>query len=217
MADMMPDQGGNQPITIDAVVALLRDDRLRGFRIDIETDQMVEADENAEKQRRIELATAMGGMIQQAAPLIMSPVGTAIAPMVGEVIMFALRGFKAGRQVEETFEKGIDTLVQSLGKQPQQQPDPAAQVKLQTEQLKQQGIARKQQGDVQVAAMKVEAEREKLAIDQQRNQMDLEHMQAEHAFRLQKSQQDAVLQQQRAQMQEREAMMRAAQPLGPER
>ncbi|MGO7202366.1 hypothetical protein ACCT30_13715, partial [Rhizobium ruizarguesonis] len=43
-----------QQPTIDEVVQLLRNDSIRGFQIDIETDSTIEPDEDAEKQRRME-------------------------------------------------------------------------------------------------------------------------------------------------------------------
>ena len=54
----------------DRVMELLRNDRMRGFVIDIETDSTIQPDEDAEKQRRTEFITAVGGFLQQAAPMI---------------------------------------------------------------------------------------------------------------------------------------------------
>lgn len=121
----------NPPVTIDDVVALLRNDRLRGYKIDVETDQMIETDENAEKQRRVELITAMGQMMNQASPVIMSPIGAALAPMIEQTMLFALRGFRVGRDVEETVESAFGALVEQLSQPQQPKEDPAAQAELQ--------------------------------------------------------------------------------------
>jgi hypothetical protein len=48
------------------VIELLRDERTRGFRIEIETDSTVEPDEQAEKQRRVEFLEAVGNFHEAA-------------------------------------------------------------------------------------------------------------------------------------------------------
>ncbi|MDN5006423.1 hypothetical protein ACFQZO_37050, partial [Bradyrhizobium sp. GCM10027634] len=45
----IPQPAGPPPVTIDAVMQLLRNERMRGFKIDVETDSLVEADQNQEK------------------------------------------------------------------------------------------------------------------------------------------------------------------------
>lgn len=123
-------------VTIDDVAELLRDDRLRSYRIDIETDQMIEADENAEKQRRIELTTAMGQMVSQAAPILTSPMGATLAPMIEQTVLFAVRGFKVGRNMEEVIESAFSALVEQISKPQQPQEDPAAKAKAEAEMQK---------------------------------------------------------------------------------
>jgi hypothetical protein len=46
---------------------VLRDDKLRGFKIDIETDSTVQPDADAEKQARTDLVMGMGQASQQLA------------------------------------------------------------------------------------------------------------------------------------------------------
>src|SRR4051812_29324107 len=48
------------------ILALLRDEKTRGFRIEIETDSTIEPDESAEKQIRVEFLTAIGGFMREA-------------------------------------------------------------------------------------------------------------------------------------------------------
>src|SRR5262252_2036267 len=77
------------------VLNILRDEKTRGFRIEIETDSTIEPDESAEKQARVEFITATGAFMREAMPAIqMTP---QIAPMIGEMFLFLVRGFRAGR------------------------------------------------------------------------------------------------------------------------
>jgi len=114
-------------ITIEAVVQLLRDQRARPFILDIETDSTIQPDENAEKQRRTEFLTAIGGFIQQAFPIVQQAPET--GEFVAEALRFAASGFRAGRQLDGV----IDELAEKIKQAPQQaqQPDPVQQLEAQ--------------------------------------------------------------------------------------
>ena len=103
---------------------LLANDDMRGYRIEVETDSTIQPDEDAEKQRRTEFVTAIGGLLQQAVPLL----GAApeLAPLVGETILFTARGFRAGRQLEDVIEQAFKAVQDRLSQPPPQQPDPNA-------------------------------------------------------------------------------------------
>lgn len=103
------------------VKALLEDNALRQFRIDIETDSTIEPDEQKEKQSTVELLEAIGGMVQQWGPAIEAK--PEIAPMVAELIKFGVRRFRAGRELEDIVEQTMDKLAQG-GAAPQQQMAP---------------------------------------------------------------------------------------------
>lgn len=111
----------------DEAFAILADDRLRGFRIDIETDSTIQPDEDAEKQRRTEFVTAIGGLIQQAVPLVQQV--PEMAGLVKETLLFTARGFRAGRQLEDSIEQtmqSIEDRLKQMAQQPQQDPNAAA-------------------------------------------------------------------------------------------
>jgi hypothetical protein len=108
--------------TWEDVEALLQNSALRAFQIDIETDSTLEPDESEEKARTTELLTALGNLVEQWGPAIVAQ--PAIAPMVGEMIKFALRRFRAGRQLEETIDLTVDKLVKEAGQAPLQGPQP---------------------------------------------------------------------------------------------
>jgi hypothetical protein len=118
-------QAENQKI--DQALALLKDERLRGFRIDIETDSTIQPDEDAEKQRRTEFVTAIGGLFQQAIPVVQQV--PEMAPLVGEILLFTARGFRAGRQLEDEIEKAMKAVQERIsGQMGQQQQDPNAAI-----------------------------------------------------------------------------------------
>jgi hypothetical protein len=148
------------------VVGLLRDNAGRQFRVDVETDSTIEMDEQEEKQNVVELTSALGGFIQQWGPAVQQ--NPALAPLAGALVKYAVRRFRAGRDLEATIDQVMDAMAKqpppsAQGSAPAPPPDPTplqvAQTKLQTEQIKQQGETQRavidahtQAGDQQIAA-----------------------------------------------------------------
>src|SRR3990167_2976293 len=111
-----------QPLMTAQMVAqealkLLKDDRLRTFRVDIETDSIILEDEQLQKQSRVEFLTATSNFLQQAvAALEKFP---KMAPLLGEMLMFGIHGFRVGTQLENVFEAAINDIegLQPMGQQ----------------------------------------------------------------------------------------------------
>lgn len=107
----------------DQAVALLREDGPRGFRLDIETDSTIAADEQADKQAVTEFLGAVGQFIGQAMPAMQA--APQLGPMMGEMLKFGARRYRAGRALESAIEQGVDSLLQAA--QQRQAPPTGAQ------------------------------------------------------------------------------------------
>ncbi|HEY8343371.1 MAG TPA: hypothetical protein VIK75_10335 [Calditerricola sp.] len=106
--------------TVEKVMALLRDQKIRPFALDIETDSTIQPDEDAEKQRRTEFMQAFMGAAQSLGQLVaMEP---ASAPLAGEMLRFVLAPFRAGRQMEGAVDDFVDQVVQRA-QQPRPNPE----------------------------------------------------------------------------------------------
>jgi hypothetical protein len=174
----MPDEGMMKQAqealkkpSLEDVMAFLRNDKARGFVIEVETDSTIQPDEDAEKNRRIEFVTSVGGLFQQAAPIIMQ--APQIAPFMGEVLKFAAGGFRAGRPLESA----IDELVEQMkgmaerAMQPQPpQPDPQVELKKAEIELKREEGAQKLQFERERHEQTMAFEREKATADRDANQ-----------------------------------------------
>jgi hypothetical protein len=195
---------------------LMKDDKLRGFRIDIETDSTIQPDEQAEKEARIEFVTAIGSFLKEALPVAQQV--PEMLPMLGETLRFVVRGFRTGRQLEDVIDKTIQQLEQKAQMQAQQPPQPSP------EEIKAQAIQQKAQTDVQVAGTKMQ-------MDQQAHQQDMQFKQASHVMDIQQKQalahqqiqqqaqqanqqlrQDDQMGQQNLRQAQQQARLRAAQP-----
>lgn len=149
------------PTVGELAIKLLRDKGHRQFRIDIETDSTIEIDQQAEKQARTEFVTAVGGFIEQAAPVLAQ--APEFIPMFGEMLLFAVRGFKAGDQLETVIEQAIDGLKKKAEASAQAGPPPdpnmvVAQAKAQAIQSDSQTKQQVAQHGAQLQAGKAQAD-----------------------------------------------------------
>ncbi len=152
-------------------IGLLRQDKLRGFRIDIETDSTVQGDAQQEKELRIEFLKGVTEFVEKAAQVtIMVP---EFAPLAAKMLGFAVRGFRVGRDLESAIEDFCDKAeidAKEKAANPQQKPDPET-IKLETEKLKAQGELQRQQLENQGEAANSAANLRMKEIDMQMEQM----------------------------------------------
>lgn len=176
--------------TWEEVEALIRNKPLRCFRIDIETDSTIKADEETEKASRLEYVKTIGEFIAQAenAP-------PELGPLMGTTLLWLSRAFPIGKELEGV----LNSTVQKLEKQaanPQPKPDPAmakVQGEMQLQQQKQQGEMQlaqtKMQMDAQAAQAKAQSDAQieqakaqaQVAVQQHLNQMEMDRRTTELA------------------------------------
>lgn len=139
-------------VTIDGVMKLLREQRLRPFVLEIETDSTIAPDENAQKQRATEYVTALSGLLGQAQIVQQIP---QLAPVFSDVIKFVNSQFRAGREVQTTVDEFADAMKQ-FAQQPKP-PDPQQQ---------------KAEADAKAAEAQQQMDQAKMQADLQRQQVD---------------------------------------------
>jgi hypothetical protein len=194
--------------TWEEVHNLLRNDRLRSFSINIETDSTMEPDEQAEKESRIEFITAITGFLKEMGPIIQSAPET--APMLGEFLTFGVRSFRVGAELESTIESTMEQLQERLMSPKEQPPDPEV-IKSQTEikkteiqsqteikktEMQSQTDLMKHKENIQLELLKNNTQKEmagiKIAADQERSNSELQ-------YRHEASQQQSAQDEQRGQ------------------
>ena len=203
----LPAGAGMQPPPVDfnalaqqrfkEVCSLLKDDKMRTFRIDIETDSTIEVDKQAAKDSVVELFTAVGGFLEKALPI--GQVMPQLTPALGQSILFAFRRFGAGRDVESVWEQAIDQLTQ-MAKNPGPKPPSPEEIKAQAEQQKQQAETERMQMQAQIDQQKAEMDME---VQRQKAQIELEKAQAQ----LQIDQQKLALEREKMAMEQQKAAM----------
>jgi len=171
--------------TAMAAIQLLKNDQTRGFRIEIEVDSTVIADQEQEQAARVEFLTMAGNFLKEAVPLAQQV--PALAPLAGQMLLFGIRGFPVGRELETVFENALEQLAKASATPPQQQPDPAmvkaqldAQTAQQEMQLRAQTDAAKMQAEKEARDQAAALEAAKLQLEQMRIELDRQKMDIEH-------------------------------------
>lgn len=175
---------------VEEALQLLQSEPARNFQIDIESDTLVEIDERQDKQDRVEFLSAAGGFLEKA--IQGAAQAPSLAPLMAEMLLFGVRGFKAGRGLEGAFEKAIQSMKTEQEQKAKQPPQPSPeQVKMQMQMELEKG-----KGIAEVAMKKqehefaMEIERGKGMVEAAQSQaaaqvqMQLEQMRLENELQL---------------------------------
>ena len=162
------------PEQIPEIEKLIKNDKLRTFAIDVETDSTIKIDQQQEKADRIEYIRSISEFSNSFFPMVQAGIITPDA--FKQFMLFISKPFKVGRMVEE-----------SLVNQEEQEPKgPSAEEMLtQAEiQIKQQELqlkAQKQQNDTQIAQEELNIKKAALLQEQAIHQDNLEFEDANKA------------------------------------
>lgn len=110
-------------VTVERIDALLKNQRLRPFVLDIETDSTIQPDEQAEKENRMEFMTTISGFMAQAGPMVTQQPQS--AKFVGQLFKFTASAFRAGRELEPAIDEFVEQMEQ-IASQPQPNPEAEA-------------------------------------------------------------------------------------------
>jgi hypothetical protein len=157
--------GGGAP-TQEDVFGLLKNNLLRRFKVDIETDSTIAGDESQEKQDRQGFIEAMTKFMEAWGPMVERK--PELAPLAGQLLLFGVRAFRVGRELEEVIEETVDKLSQP--ETMQKAPDPkvqAEQVKLQAAIAKTQSEIQKAQIDARTASQAAQAKLQEIVTESQ--------------------------------------------------
>jgi len=177
------------------IVEILRSDKLRGYRIDIETDSTVFEDEAAVKQQTTELIGAIGTFMKEGLPVVQA--APEMAPLAFELLELAVRRLKQGRSIEDVIENTKESVMQKVEQAKQNpQPSPEAQ-KAEAEKAKMQMQAQLEQQSAQAEAQRAQ---EMHALDMQAKQEELAFKREELELKRQEMQMKMQMQGQQMQM-----------------
>ena len=169
---------------VEQAIQMLKNEPARVFNIDIETDTLVELDKQTEKQNRMEFLTAVSGFIKDG--IGAAKEDPAMLPLVGQLLLYGVRGFKAGRELEGVLEQFV-TQTSQKAQQPQgpTKDEQRTQAEAQIAQMKMQAQQQSEQATMQLEQVKLQAENQ---IEQAKLQLEQSKIQAESQLEQQKMQ-----------------------------
>jgi hypothetical protein len=145
----------------DELLQLMKDDSLRSYRIDIETDSTVAPDEQRDKEQAVEAVQAIAQFAEVVFPMVQA--GAMSKDVAGEALKWLARKFRMGRDLEDFL-----NVQQQQPQQPQQ--DPKAQAEAQAVMQKVQAEIQKMQMELQLKMKEIEA---KIQMKQMETQADI--------------------------------------------
>jgi hypothetical protein len=162
-----------------AACQLISEDAAQSFKIDIEADSTVAADEQEEKKSRTEFLQVMTPFLEAMIPIAQQ--NPPLLPLVTELVMFGVRAFPTSRQLEDAFETALQKLAQMPPAPPPQQGGKSkSPMEIQAEA---QTAAGQQKVDMAETAAKAQSEQQstaaKVQTDQQANAIKLQQIQAQ--------------------------------------
>ena len=144
------------------MVAVMLDDRLRCFRVRIDTDESSALDAAVDQKQRTEFLTASVQFMQSIGPLTQS--GAIGFEQAKQMLLFAARAFPGARDLEEVFEQL---------EQPQKGPSPTDKL-VEVEAAKVQAQTDQAAADAQVKVARLQLDQQKAQTDERLKQEKLE-------------------------------------------
>jgi hypothetical protein len=159
-----------------AAVKLIKNDALRIFNIDIETDSTIAADEEKEKQGLAEAMQAIASYVGAIGPLVQQ--GMLPQQVAMGILSDYLRKFRFGRKLDDLLE---EVAKQQPPPSPEQQQQQAEQQKAEAEQqMEAQKMQMELQMEQQKAQLEAQIEQQKAQIEAQMAQMQMQLDQRSH-------------------------------------
>jgi hypothetical protein len=145
---------------VPQAIAMLKDNPMRTFRIEVATDSMLYQDEQQEKADRVEFLGAVGTYLEKAVQAAQAMPPEAV-PLIMDLLKFGVTGYRIGRVIEGEFDNVADA-IKEQAKQPKQPKQDPAMIKIQMEaqarQAELQNETQMREHEIQLEAQKQEAQ-----------------------------------------------------------
>jgi len=167
------------------VIQLLRNDKMRGYRVDIESDSTIRADLTRNQQNMTQFLQGTAQFAQAMGPIVMT--FKELTPAVMEVYSAFARNFKLGKQAEDALDAVATQAAQYAQQQQQQGPTPEKQAEV--AKLQQQA---KEHQDTMALEAKQHQDEMQLKMQQHQDEMQLKTQQHQDEMAI-KQQEIAVM------------------------
>lgn len=105
-----------------AALELLKNDRKRRFRLELETDSTIALNEEYDKAMKVELANTLSAALEKVASIATSNPTLAVAEL--KLLKHLAKGFRQGKLFEDEIQRAIDDAIAKFEAQSQAEPPP---------------------------------------------------------------------------------------------
>lgn len=174
------------------VLQLLRDNTLRGFRIDIETNSTVDVEATEDQKLMGEVLTAVSQFIQGVAPLVTN--GSMPFQVAQSMLLAIVRRYRFGSEIEDYIKQMQPPQDPNAAKAQADQQKAAFELKKAQDEhgMKMQAEQSKVAGQKELMAAKMQVEREKLDLEREKLRLEREMLVLEHQAHVAKLQADVA-------------------------
>ena len=166
------------------MLEILRNDKLRSYIIEVQTDSTVFEDQEEEKRNRIQFADTLGAYLLKAVEVTRA--SPDLTPLAFQIVKFVAGAWKIGRTFEDTIDQTEMAIMQQLEasrQQPQVAPEQQMQqeklaAQMQMEQLRQEGKLADINSREQAESQKLQEEG-RASTERVRSKEDLAMLEAE--------------------------------------
>jgi hypothetical protein len=177
----------------EQVVGLLKNDLLRYYRIDIETNSTIASDTQEDKDDVTDALTGISQLLQSFAPMVQQGVMT--MPVVKSILLTTVRKFSFGRECE-------DAIKQMPDQPPPPPPDPSAPTPEELDAKKQEANVKIQVAQSKLQLAGIEGQNAQQEMQQKAQETQMKMMQAQRDEESAQKQHQVKLAQMDLQMQE---------------
>lgn len=175
------------------VIKLLRNDMLRSYRIDIETNSTIASDTQEDKDNVTDALTGIAQLLQSFAPMVQQ--GVLTMPVMKTILLTTVRKFSFGRECE-------DAIKQMPDQAPAPPPDPGAPSPEELDAKKQEAQVKIQVAQSKLQLAGIEGQNAQQEMQQKAQEMQMKMAQGQRDEQLAQQQHQVKLAQMDLQMQE---------------
>jgi hypothetical protein len=179
-----------------AAVMLLKNAPLRRFRVKIDEKTLAMPDMTDDREQRVEFVQGVSQLLTSATQMIQ--VAPAAGPLLGEILLFAVRGFPLAKSTEAAIESALEKLLQqpmpsAEEGQAQTGPAPKTPEELAIDDKKVQLDHEARMRELDLKQQEIDIQREELALRREEMYLQAQNRDRESSIRENKAQADATI------------------------
>lgn len=167
-----------------AAVALLKNEELAEYRVQVEADSMAALDWSSERDAAVQFMQGLGAFISQVAPFAEKTPGA--SPFLMKLLQWSVSKFRVSSEIEGVIDQAIAGMQQQLMQPPQPPPpDPKVQVEMAKIQSNERIAVMEAQADKEIAALKATVDLQKVEMQAKFDQVAQQYQAIESMLQVQ--------------------------------